>query len=541
MHRPLYQRGLNFRTNLANLGMISKSDIQSFIQCPRRLWLEHHDPEGQAEPDSQTKRRESDGNAVGEKAREALGPKVIWPKSDAEKAVACMLAIKQMADAPTCPAVEVPLVHGDLYARTDALIPLSPGRYVLQETKASSFPLKADKITPAKPEAHHLDDVAIQAWVMAQAGVPMEHAELNLLDGQWRYPGADDYRGLFKVMDVTDIISSRMAEVPNWAQSARDTLAMQDIPTTQTGTQCKKPHECPFKNKCLKLEPPPPKHPLTLLPGIGGKALGTKLAAAGYQSLLEPEQTSLVGSHPKMTALYQRIQKAHQTGKFILNPRARDVVDALAYPRYFLDFEGIDLAIPIWEGVRPYQQIPFQWSCHIQRVPHGEFEDVSFLDLSGEDPSLSCIQAMKTVIADDGGCVVVYHATYEAGRLKELAQRHPEHATVLENWIGRLVDLLPIVRDNFYHPVMEGSFSIKKVLKAIAPKMDYAKLEEIQEGTGAQLAYLEAAFDASVTPERKAEIFQRLTVYCRQDTWAMVVIAYFLTRRMAPAMPVVAA
>jgi hypothetical protein len=517
--------------------MISKTDIQALIQCPRRLWLEHYDPEGLAEPDSQTKRRESDGNAVGVKAREALGP-VIWPKADADKAVACAMALKQLADAPSCPAVEVPLVHDDFYARTDALIPFSPGRYVLQETKASSFPLKDDKITPAKPEAHHLDDVAIQAWVMAQAGVPMVRAELNLLNGQWRYPGGGDYRGLFKTVDVTEVIAGRMAEVPNWVQSARDTLAMPNIPVARTGPQCKKPHECPFKDKCLKLEPAPPKHPLTLLPGIGGKSLAKKLAAAGYQSILELEQTSLVSSDPKTTALYQRIQKAHQTGKFILNPRARDVIDALPYPRYFFDFEGIDAAIPVWEGVRPYQQIPFQWSCHIQRVPDGEFEHASFLDLSGDDPSLPCIEAMKAVIADDHGCVLVYHATYEAGRLKELAERHPEHAKVLEGWIERLVDLLPLVRDNFYHPVMEGSFSIKKVLKAMAPKMDYAQLEEIQEGTGAQLAYLEAAFDPTVTTERKAEIFKRLAIYCRQDTWAMVVVAYFLARRIAPEMPV---
>lgn len=516
--------------------MLTKTDLQSHLQCPRRLWLERNDPDGVPVQDDQAARRETDGNAVGAKAREALG-KVIWPKSDADKAAACAVALQQLAEQPLCPAVEVPLVHGDLYARTDALIPLVPGHYVLQETKASSFPLKDDKITPAKPEGHHLDDVAIQAWVMAQAGLPMERAELNLLDGQWRYPGGGDYSGLFKSMDVTALIASRVAEVPNWVQSARDTLASSQMPAATTGRQCKKPHECPFKEKCLKLEPPPPAHPLTLLPDIGGKALAKKLAAAGYKSLLEPEQTLLVGCEPRKTALYQRIRKAHETGKFILNPNARDVIDALPYPRYFFDFEGIDAAIPVWKGTRPYEQIPFQWSCHIQRGPDASFEHASFLDLTGQDPSLACIEAMKLAIGDDAGPILVYFVVYERGRLKELAERYPEHAALLEGWIARLVDLLPIVKDNFYHPIMEGSFSIKKVLKAVAPQLDYAQLEEVQEGTGAQLAYLEAAFDPTVSPERKAEICQRLTAYCCRDTWAMVLIAYFLARRVAPAMP----
>lgn len=517
--------------------MLSKTDLQSFLQCPRRLWLAHNDADGVPAAEPSQFRREKDGNAVGEKAREALGNRVIWPKSDADKGVACALAIQQLAQHPADAAVEVPLVHNGLYARTDALIPLSPGHYVLQETKASSFPLKDDKTTPGKPESHHLDDVAIQAWVMANAGLSMARAELNLLDGQWRYPGTGDYGGLFRALDVTELIAPRVALVPGWLQSASDIVALPDMPAATIGPQCKKPQACPYMDKCRKLEPPPLEHPLTLLPDVGGKALAKKLAVFGFKSLLEPQRKLLIGTDPKRSELYQRIQLAHQTGKFILNPGARDVIDALPHPRYFFDFEGIDLAIPVWTGVRPYEQICFQWSCHIQREADGPFEHASFLDLTGTDPSLACIEAMKLAIGDDAGPILVYFATYERGRLKEMAQRHPEHAAVLEGWIERLVDLLPIVKENFYHPVMAGSFSIKKVLKAVAPQLDYSQLEEVQEGTGAQIAYLEAAFDPNVTLERKAQICERLTFYCRLDTWAMVVVAYFLARRMLPAMP----
>ena len=144
---------------------------------------------------------------------------------------------------------------------------------------------------------------------------------------------------------------------------------------------------------------------------------------------------------------------------------------------------------------------------------------------------------MKEVIKDDGGCLLVYFATYERGRLKELGERHPEHALLLQGWIDRLIDLLPIVKEYFYSPLVQGSFSIKKVLKAIAPMLDYSELEGVQDGTGAQLAYIEAALDPSTPAVRKQQIWKQLDVYCERDTWAMVLIVYFLARLEAPPMP----
>jgi predicted RecB family nuclease len=135
----------------------------------------------------------------------------------------------------------------------------------------------------------------------------------------------------------------------------------------------------------------------------------------------------------------------------------------------------------------------------------------------------------------DGGPIFVYHATYERSRLVELAQRHPEYADLLQGYVARLVDLLPVVKSHFYHPDMRGSFSIKKVLPVVAPELDYGALEEIQEGTGAQVAYIEAALDSTTPAGRKAEIEQRLRIYCRQDTWAMVRVAYFLAGQATPA------
>jgi hypothetical protein len=95
-------------------------------------------------------------------------------------------------------------------------------------------------------------------------------------------------------------------------------------------------------------------------------------------------------------------------------------------------------------------------------------------------------------------------------------------------------DLHPIATANYYHHAMRGSFSIKKVLPTIAPDLDFDALEEVSDGTAAQVAYLYAAFDPQTTPERKAEFRDRPLIYCKQDTWAMVEVAYFLHRQPRP-------
>jgi hypothetical protein len=518
--------------------MITKSHIQSHLQCPRRLWLEIHQPGDDVAKDAQSLRRANDGDEVGAKARAAVGANPLWPATHDDKAVACQMAIAQLAANPDKAAVEVPLTSGDFYARTDALIPAFAGHYVLQETKASSFPLKDDKVTPAKPEAHHLDDIAIQAWAMQGAGIQMERAELNLLNSQWRYPGENDYSGLFRQLDVTEQVIHILPRVEEWVSEARATIALKEMPEATTGKQCQKPHACPFEDRCKAMEPSGAENPISLLPDIGGKSLAKKLAAKGIVSLTETPEDELVSSDASRTALYHRMRRAHRAKSPELELSARDVIDALPYPRYYFDFEGIDLAIPIWRGVRPFEQIPFQWSCHIQREADGAFEHEEFLDITGLDPSLVCIEAMRSMFGEGpGGPILVYFATYEKGRLQELGIRHPEHKAMLDCWIERLVDLLPIVKAHYYHPVMRGSFSIKKVLKAMAPELDYSELEGVQDGVGAQLAYIEAALNPDTPAVRKQAIEKALRVYCGRDTWAMVVVAHHLARRTCPAMP----
>ena len=504
--------------------MLSKSDLASFRQCPRKLWLEHRQPDAASPASTDAVMRARAGTQVGKKARERLGPDILWPRHHDDPEVAAAQALHLLRTSPRAPAVEVPMLRGGLYARADALIPTAGG-YVLQETKASGFPLGKDKVTPGDAEAHLLDDVAIQAWVFESTGFALVRAELNLLDNQWRYPGDGDFSGMFRALDVTIAIDERIAQVPEWLTQANAALRG-GLPPGITGRHCSKPHPCAFSAHCQRLDPPAPPHPLSLLPGSSGKGLATRLQATrGYTSLLEPAPEELTG---KLAGLFRRIQHCHRSGQPYLGDEAATTLGALPYPRYYFDFEGVQLAVPAWPGLGPNAQVTFQWSCHIERAP-GEFEHEEFLDLSGEDPSLRCIEAMlRAIPPDDDGPIVVYHQQYERDRMRELAERHPQHAEALHRYVARLLDLEDLVRQSYYHPGMRGSFSIKRVLPTIAPELDYAALGEVHDGAAAQAAYLEAAFDAATPDSRRLELRGRLLEYCKLDTWAMVVVARHL-------------
>jgi hypothetical protein len=511
-------------------GLLSKSDLLSFLQCARRLWLEKHRPDLIPPADANSLRRIADGNLVGQKARAILGA-FVWPASAADVGSSVVEAWKQIDSAPDRAAVEVPMSNGPLYARADAILPSGSG-YVLRETKSSTFPLKPDKATPASPDSHYLDDLAIQAWAFAGSGRRLVRSELNLLNNRWIYAGNGDYSGLFRQLDVSGEVAERMAEVPDWIVRAQSAVTG-DMPAAMTGAHCRAPVDCPFSEFCTALEPPGPEHPIELLPDSAGKKLAKKLKEQkGYESLLQPAEAELTGSQ---SDLYKRIQRAHRTGTAILKPGCAEILGKLPYPRYYHDFEGIALPVPRWKGTRAYEQIPFQWSCHIERAD-GTIEQESFLDLSGNDPSLACIARLRNVIDEkDGGPLIVYHATYEKGRLKELGERHPEHAALMSNYLARIFDLLPLVKMHFYHPAMEGSFSIKKVLPVIAPDLDYGSLQDVQDGTDAQLAYIRAAITRDVSEEEVEVLRTNLLRYCEQDTWAMVEIAYYLAGRERPA------
>jgi len=401
------------------------------------------------------------------------------------------------------PIFEATLQHDGVLVREDVLLPddeSGDNSWRIVEIKAS---------TKVKPE--HVHDCAVQAWVHLGAGHSLSSISLAHIDNQFLYAGDGNYEGLLIENDLTDQVIELLPSVPIWVERARGAVAgpMPDIPV---GQHCTSPYACPFVDYCW---PNDSQYPIAGLGG-GKKKLGVWVMD-GYRDIRDVP-SSEISSETQL-----RIHRVTMEGVPELLPGARAFVETLAYPRFYLDFETVGPAIPMWAGTRPYQTLPFQWSCHIERAP-GAMEHAEFLDLSGDPPMRSLAEQMITDLETSGP--VLMYTSYERGVIEGLAGMFPDLAGPLRAIIDRLVDLHPVTRINYYHPDMLGSWSIKAVLPTIAPDMDYAQLEGIQEGTGASLAYLEA-IDPQTNAANREEIHKNLLKYCKHDTEAMVQLVHF--------------
>lgn len=276
--------------------------------------------------------------------------------------------------------------------------------------------------------------------------------------------------------------------------------------------QCSDPFACPFLSHCDR---DAPEFPLSIF--SANWRIRDQLLARGYRDVREVP-LDLVESRK-----LRRIWRSTTSGQPELEPAAAAVIQELGLPRYYLDFETIQFAVPIWAGTSPYEQLPFQWSCHLQTMD-GALAHREFLDVSGAAPMRPFAQSLIAAVGSEGPIVI--YSGFEGRILRELSTRYPDLAAPLAAIGARLFDLLSVSREHYYHPAMKGSWSIKSVLPTIAPELDYADLGEVSDGGSAQSAYLEVL--SPDTPiSRRAHLIAALRAYCQRDTLAMVRVARF--------------
>ncbi|HEY7379257.1 MAG TPA: DUF2779 domain-containing protein [Steroidobacteraceae bacterium] len=475
---------------------LSKSRLLSHLQCPKRLWLDVHRPEvGRYSARAQL--RFETGHRVGEVARElyAQGREVAFDR-DISIALSDSQGELFPAESPLAKVFfEAPFRHQDILIRADVLERSSSGTRLIEVKSAG------------RVKDEHLPDVAIQSWVISGSGVRLSDAAIAHVDMRFRYEGNGDYRGLLVEQPVASLVAPLVPRVATWASDAQRTLAGPE-PRIRVGRHCHSPHECPFIGYCW----PRTDYPLTVLPR-SDKQLDEWIAK-GYRDVRDIPEAEVAGE----TRL--RIWRATLAGRAETGPGLREALRAIPFPRYYLDFETIDFAVPIWAGTHPRQAIPFQWSIHVETEP-GVIEHLEFLDVTGEFPVVALAQRLIAALGSSGA--IVSYSSYEYGCIERLAALVPSLALPLQALLPRIVDLLPLFRREYYHPAMQGSWSLKALLPAVVPGLRYERLGEVTDGESAQRAYLEAT-DPSTSMLRKAQIVRSLLDYCRFDTHAMVLL-----------------
>jgi hypothetical protein len=486
-----------------NRPYLSKSRLISAWQCPKKLHLEkHHKELGVI-----TAKMESafaGGHQVGDVAQQIYGTD---DSVEIEFNFKTMVAQTQALfdRGVKSPIFEATFRYEGVLIRADVMIPddyeVSNGWRVI-EVKAST-----------SVKDYHVLDCAIQDWVLRNAGINVTSISLAHINNQFVYAGDGNYEGLLVENDLTDDVRAMEPRVLDLLEKARAAVTG-PMPQVNVGPQCNNPYDCQFQDYCW---PTDTKYPVM---GLGGsRAKLADYVALGACDILDVDENSITANTQR------RIYRVTCKGEPEILEGAGQALSGLAYPRYYLDFETIGPGVPFWEGTRPYQPIPVQWSCHIEEEG-GDLHHEEFLDLSGQPPMRALADDLIACLGDTGP--VLMYTSYERQVIQGLAEMLPDLAGDLEKIVNRLYDLHPVVKQNYYHPDMLGSWSIKAVMPTINAQMDYSKLEGINEGTGASDGFIEA-INPDTDMVRKLELEEQLLRYCKFDTEAMVAIVRFFT------------
>ena len=333
----------------------------------------------------------------------------------------------------------------------------------------------------------------------------------------FRSDGDLDIQGLFSIVNVTSDTKTRQAGVRKEIGRMKRMLRGEE-PKIDIGPHCGDPYPCDFEGHCWAHIP---EDSVFDLAGNGVKKFD--LYRKGIIKLEDVPLDSLKGKQRQQA-------EAALNKKVVVNRKeVREFLDRLWYPLCFLDFETFTSAVPLYDGLRPYQQAPFQYSLHYMKKKSGKLHHVEFLAQPGIDPRKDFLDRMLEDIPE-GACVLVYNKSFEIDKLKNLAIQFPRKKKKIQAIIDSIVDLMePFQKRSIYSWKQKGSHSIKSVLPAFVSGMSYEGLE-IGEGGEAMEAYHEMC-DLVGKPKELVKLRHALLQYCRQDTLAMVKLLEVLEKK----------
>ncbi|MBX7492041.1 DUF2779 domain-containing protein [Qipengyuania sp. 1NDW9] len=482
---------------------LTKTKLTLFEQCPKRLWLSVNRRD-LIEVDDATQARFDTGHAVGELACDLVDGGVMVTMDQGVEGA--LQQTRELVEAGDRPIFEGTFQHEGVLVRVDIMRPDGRGGWHVAEVKST-----------ASRKDYQIADLATQVWVMEGAGVTIASASIRHINASFVYARERDYLGFLidrmSDEDVRPITDTRLPVV----LQARETLRSEE-PEIVPGPHCSDPFECDFKAYCYR-GTKQPEWPITLLPRTG-KRLAENYEAKGLKELTELNPGELKNS------LHERIRRATASGEaFHDRDRARELTKGWSFPRTYLDFETVSSAIPRWLGTKPFQQIPFQFSAHIENV-NGAIKHRDFLSLDDQDPRREFAEKLLAAVPREGA-IITYNATFERTRIRELAARFDDLSSALRQLADRVVDLEPVARSCWFHRDQKGSWSIKAVLPTIPAAISYSELA-VQDGMAAQRVFLEAV-ELPNSSKQKADHGLALREYCAMDTWAMVELLRHLT------------
>lgn len=494
--------------------LLSKTKLIRGYRCLKSIYLTIHHPNLEPPISEATQALFDQGNEVGKLAREYYPNGVLvdnkpWDFNGA------LNKTKELISQQTQTLYEAAFSYMGCYARVDILqYSTLTQRYRIFEVKSS---------TKLKPE--HIDDVGLQAWILAKSGLPIEQINIIHLNPDCRYP---DLSQLFIEKDVTEQIRETYLTIKPRIRNIFESLSQLKMPETDIGPHCLSPTQCVFMEYCWQEKKIPE---ISIFNLMNIKKRQWELYYDGIISLDDERLNDL-------TKIQQRMVDCHKYNtRYLDRDSITKALSAWTFPLIFLDFETINPAIPRYKNCKPYEHVPFQFSVHIWRHPQDtHLTHHAFLHDTTDDPRPYLIPELISA-CEKQGSIIAYYAQFELARIKALTDycdyeyQENKSASLSKKWqdlsqsllqlMPRLVDPLPIIRDHIYDPAFAGSFSLKKVAPALLGSEYSYHHMFVSQGDEAQRAFEEYIFPHT-SLERKQLLRDALLEYCKKDTLVMV-------------------
>ena len=481
---------------------LTKSKYLHGLQCRKRLWYEKNHPERKANISRSQQRKFDQGEEVGILARKCFPEGVLI---DAIDPLVSVERTKETINRGHTCIFEASFIFNGVLVKCDVLQKEADSWRVV-EVKAST--VKAWFRASKKEKEKYLNDLAIQKYVLTGHGLSISKTQLMLINSKaCVYP---DLSNLFTTEDVTDEVDELMEDVEDNVDTFKTVLDRDDEPQVLIGERCEKPYPCPFKEYCWR---DVPEKSIFTIPRLNWNKKN-ELIKKGILSICDlPTDFPLT---PPQRAYVNSV--LHNEPAINADVIQQELAN-LQYPVHFLDFETDNPPIPRFDGLRPYQHFPFQYSCHVLHLD-GTVEHYEYLHTDTSDPRNTLLESLLNHVSSDGS-VVVYEAKFERGVLKDLIDSFPEHTTVLQSIINRLWDQLDIFKNHYVHPDFCGSNSLKNVLPVLVPSLCYEDLD-VQDGLEAQAVWNLMLESENV--HEKMDMIKNLREYCKLDTLATLEI-----------------
>jgi len=474
--------------------LLTKSKFLNGLDSETLLWRVVNQPETIPPPDAFSQQIFESGTEVGLVAQQYFEGGIDLTSYDFLSNIRqTRLALRSRK-----PIFEAGFLTGRFYVRVDILVPSGEDAWDIIEVKSST-----------KLKETHIHDLAFQRFVLEQCWLKINNTRVMLVNNQYVRHGELSLRDLFYFEEVNEQVSEFLLQVPALAQRMLAVMDRPVCPEFHLEDLTKGEYSNVFKDEFMTALPKGSVFELYR----GQKKKLIELWSSGIHLIKDmPIDEQTPDKH-----LIQR--EAAISGKPYVNPRQiRAFIEGLEYPIYHLDFETFNPAVPPFDGTRPYMQIPFQYSLHIEQAD-GTIEHQEYLHTAPTDPRKALFEQLHRDIGTQG-TVLAFYEIFEKSRITEWANAAPEYQTWAENLTARMQDLLtPFKQFYYYHPDQQGSSSIKKVLPVMAD-LSYKGMA-ISNGGEALSAYVRH-FVNNQPHDDKQQLIKDMLAYCKLDTWAMV-------------------